>query len=69
MIGKYKILDKGVVTEYADTDYIPLEFDNIIEFRPDYPEPPHTEGDHEMIETYPGILRDLLKRERRRCTT
>lgn len=65
MKGKFTIREGGDLIVYDEYNDIPLIFDNVIEFLPDYPEPPHTEEQHDEIETYVDKLHDLLKRERR----
>ena len=39
-------------------------FDNVIRFEPTPPEPPHTEEEHEEMDTYNDKLKELMKRER-----
>jgi len=63
--GTYVVrIDDELVT-YTDIDDIPNEFDNLIQFDPEIPEGPHTDEEHEMLESLNGILHDLLKREMR----
>ena len=62
--GTFKILIDGVVRTYARVSDIPEHFENVIAFKPDYPDPPHTEEDHALMETYNNVLHELLKRER-----
>ena len=50
--------------EDEDFDEIPMEFDNLISFKPIAPEPPHSEEDHKEMETYNAKLQELMKRER-----
>jgi len=65
MRGKYIVRDNGALLEFSDWDHIPMEFDNMICFRPDWPEPPHTEEEHEIMATYNDKLVELMKRERK----
>ena len=51
-----------VFSRYED---IPEVIDHVIEFRPDVPEPPHTEDQHAALAAWNGKLHELLKRERR----
>ena len=54
-----------VPLEFNNYDDIPQSFDNVIKFEPTSPEPPHTEEEHEEMETYNDKLKELLKREKR----
>jgi hypothetical protein len=64
MKGKYIIrIDKSLY-EYTDYDDIPATFDSLIQFLPDYPKPPHTDKQHEMIHGFVDKLKELLKREK-----
>lgn len=65
MKGKFKILNGGNVIEYNDYNDIPVIFDNLISFKPYCPEPPHTEEDHALIETFNDKLKELMKREKK----
>lgn len=64
MKGKFVILKDDDYYTYYDFDDIPDSFDNLIEFRPDFIEGPHTEEQHELIDSYPSKLKELLKRGR-----
>jgi hypothetical protein len=35
----------------------------VISFKPEYPSSPHSEEDHEYIETFDSKLKELMKRE------
>lgn len=61
--GSFKILVNGELITYTNYNDIPEKFDNVIEFLPDYPPGPHTEEEHDYMETYNSHLLDLLKRE------
>ena len=65
MRGKFKVLNGGKVLEYDDYDDIPAKFDNLISYLPDWPEPPHTEEEHALVETFNDKLKQLMKRERK----
>ena len=49
---------------YTNYEDIPLDFDHVIEFSPDMPEPPHTEEQHEEMEKWGDRLADLMDIER-----
>jgi hypothetical protein len=65
MKGEFIILDDGVLTTYHDVDDIPDSFDNLIKFLPEYPEPPHTEEQHLLIETFSTKMKEIMKREKK----
>lgn len=64
-MAKFVILLDGVLKEYTNYDEIPSSFENLISFEPDFPEGPHTEEEHEEIEQFNNMLKDLMKRETR----
>ena len=64
MKGKFIIKIGSATVTYEDFDDIPMEFDNLISFKPTAPEPPHSEEDHKVIDTYNAKLQELMKRER-----
>lgn len=64
MKGKFVILKDDEYYTYSNYDDIPETFDNLIEFRPEYPEGPHNEEQHKEIDSYPEKLKELLKRGR-----
>ena len=64
MKGEFVIREGSAIITYEDFDEIPMEFDNLISFKPIAPEPPHIEEDHQEMETYNAKLQELMKRER-----
>lgn len=42
---------------------IPDEFDHVIEFRPEIPDPPHTDQQHEEIEAWQPRFQRLMEIE------
>lgn len=64
MKGRFVIREGKQLLTYSTFDEIPLIFDNLIEFKPEFPLPPHTEEQHEYINTFGPKLNELLKRER-----
>ena len=66
MNGTFIIREKNelVTTKYTKYEDIPMEFDHVIKFEPDFPEEPHTDEDHEYMETFNDKLQELMKRER-----
>ena len=63
MKGEFVIKIGSATVTYEDFDDIPMEFDNLISFKPDAPEPPHSEEDHKEMETYNEKLQELMRRE------
>jgi|15BtaG_2_1085339.scaffolds.fasta_scaffold03438_3 hypothetical protein len=63
MKGIYKILVKGDLIVYTDYDDIPKVIDSVISFEPEYPESPHSDVDHKLIESFDRKLQELMKRE------
>ena len=63
MKGEFVIREGSAIITFEDFDDIPMEFDNLISFKPDAPEPPHSEEDHKEMETYNEKLQELMRRE------
>ena len=63
MKGEYIIILNGTIHTYTDFDDIPDKIGAVISFNPDYPEPPHTNEEHELIETFNDKLKQLMERE------
>ena len=63
MKGKFVIKIGSAIVTYEEFDDIPMEFDNLISFKPDAPEPPHSEEDHKEMEKYNEKLQELMRRE------
>ena len=64
MKGIFVIREGSATITYEDFDEIPMEFDNLISFKPTAPEPPHSEEGHKVMDTYNAKLQELMKRER-----
>jgi hypothetical protein len=64
MKGKFKVLIDGELKKYTDYDDIPEKIDNVIQCLFDYPEPPHTDEQHEEMETYIPKMNELLERSK-----
>ena len=50
MKGTFIIKMGSELITYNNYDEIPTEFDNLISFKPDAPEPPHSEEEHKVNE-------------------
>lgn len=61
---KFTIKDNNIIKTFNNFDDIPLEFDHLIEFVPYMPPPPHTEAEHEEIESWQEKFKTLLERQR-----
>jgi len=64
MKGEYIILQNGELVTYTDYDDIPSTFENVISFNPDWPPPPHTQEDHDIMAVFNDKLQALMERER-----
>lgn len=65
MKGLYLIKEGSCYMEFHDWNDIPMEFDNLIRFEPAVIPEPHTEEEHEIMESYNDKLQELMKRERK----
>jgi hypothetical protein len=63
--GVFQVLIGNELRTYYDYDNIPDEFDNVIRFEPQIPEGPHTDEEHEWIESLPQYMAELMKREQK----
>lgn len=61
--GNFVVLLNGVLTYYSDYESIPDSFDNLIRCEFEYPEGPHTDGEHEEMHGFNDLLQNLMKRE------
>jgi hypothetical protein len=66
MAHEFVIMRNGVLETYTDYDDIPLDFEHVIKFMPEIPEPPHTDEQHSEIEKWPARLETLMEIERAR---
>lgn len=63
MLHKFVILVNGELITYTRYEDIPEVFDNVIQFIPEIPEPPHAHDQHEEIDSWNDKLKELMKRE------
>lgn len=63
MKGLYRVLLNNEILEFHDIEDIPENFDNLIEFNPEYPRGPHTDEEHEQMDRMTDVLSELLQRE------
>lgn len=64
MNGEFVVLIDGKLCTFTNYDDIPNNFDNLIKFKPNPPEPPHTEEQHELIDQWNIKLQQLMEKER-----
>ena len=62
MIGEYTVKIGNKLFDYTNVDDIPKEFDHLIKFLPKAPSGPHTEEEHEHIETFMSKFKEIQKR-------
>lgn len=63
MRGVFQVLLDGEVVTYTEYGDIPDRFDNLIRFAPEIPPEPHTDEQHEWIESLPEYMSELMGRE------
>ena len=66
MTHKFVLLVNGQLQTYNRFEDIPDEFDHIIEFVPEIPDPPHTYQQHEEIDKWHQRLRELILKENKK---
>jgi hypothetical protein len=64
MRGEFIIKKEGELITYTEYDDIPNTFDHVIKFNPDWPEPPHTQEDHDLMEVFNDKLQVLMEIEK-----
>ncbi len=66
MAHEFVLLVNGKLETYHNYDDIPNVFDNVIKFFPEIPDGPHTEEQHEEIDSWNFKFQQLMERERAR---
>lgn len=64
MAHEFVILRNGILETYNKYEDIPEDFDNVIKFKPEIPDEPHTHEQHEEIDSWNEKLKELLKKEK-----
>ena len=64
MKGRFIVKRGGHYVLHTDYDEIGLPFDELIAFEPEWPEPPHSEEDHRLMDSFTPKMRDLSRRNR-----
>ena len=65
MEGEYSVKIGDKVFNYTNADDIPEKFDHLIKFVPKEPPEPHTQEDHDYINTFPKKFKEIFAREQR----
>ena len=63
MPHEFVLLVEKQLKTYTKYEDIPEIFDNVIKFIPEIPEPPHTQEQHEEIESWNKKLQILMEKE------
>ena len=61
---RFVIMRNGELETYTHWEDIPQQFEHVIEFAPQMPEPPHTDEQHREMSQWNGRLQELVARER-----
>jgi hypothetical protein len=61
---EFVVMKNNQLFTYTNYEDIPQDFDHVIKFRPQIPEGPHTEEQHEEIEQWNSKLQRLMEIER-----
>ena len=65
-MAEFTIMKAGKLQTYTNYEDIPADFDHVIKFVPDIPEGPHTEDEHDQIDSWNEKLQQLMEIERAR---
>ena len=63
MQHEFTILEGNELKTYTRFEDIPMKFNNLISFKPEIPEPPHTHEQHQELDLWNERLKELMKRE------
>ena len=62
MIGEYTVKIGDDLFNYTNVNDIPEKFDHLIKFLPTLPSEPHTQEDHDYINSFVPKMREVQKR-------
>ena len=62
MIGEYTVKIGNKLFDYTNVDDIPKKFDHLIKFVPTSPPEPHSEEEHELIDSFMDKFTEIQKR-------
>lgn len=68
MTHRFVIMRKGKLETFAHYEDIPMDFEHVIEFKPEIPPGPHTDQQHEEIEQWNDRLQQLIRIENARSS-
>ena len=63
MTGEFTVMINGELVTYTNYNDIPDTFEHVIKYAADWPEPPHTQEDHDYMETFNNKLQRLMEIE------
>jgi hypothetical protein len=65
MSHEFIVLVDGSLKIYRNFEDIPPIIDNVISFKPEFSEGPHTDEQHEEIVEWKNKLKELMEREKK----
>ena len=68
-MAEFQFIINGELVTFDKYEDIPDEFEHVIKFMPDIPEPPiggHTEEEHDELAKWNDRLQELMEKERAR---
>lgn len=65
MKGEFVVLRNGILETYTEYEDIPNDFQHVIKFIPETIPGPHSEEEHEEMETWNAKLQRLMEIERK----
>ena len=63
LTGTFVVKRDGELIEVDRCGDLPDDFDHLIRFEPNIPEPPHSINDHEMMSKWTEYLQELCSRQ------
>jgi hypothetical protein len=62
-MAEFVFLINGDIKKFDRYEDIPSKFDNVIKFKPDFSEGPHSHEEHEELEMWNNRLKKLMEKE------
>lgn len=62
-MAEFVLIVDGELKTFSNYEDIPEVFDNLIKFKPDFPDGPHTDEEHELIHSWNEKLQKLMEKE------
>jgi hypothetical protein len=66
---RFVVMRRGKLETYHDYDTIPRDFDHVIEFVPEIPPEPHTDQQHQEINSWNDKMQELMRIEHARSSS